>query len=239
MQRRTFVAGTASALTVGLAGCGSLGSGGDDGSDGESGDGTGENASDEVDGEPGEGTDRTGENGAGNETSPPEEPPVDATVANGSFEDGLTGWTVGKDLPEVPGGSGHVDHGVETTDRQASDGDRSVQFYVSGVADDGTIWVEQPVAFSDVDAVELDVYSRQKSFNEMAQVAFFAGEKPEDGLAEADFDRSEQTEDHEGWKTYSYDVADVEGTATLAVGINVVWETEIRRLFDHARTVTE
>ena len=73
----------------------------------------------------------------------------------------------------------------------------------------------------------------------MAQVAFFAGEKAEGGLAEADFDRSEQTEDHEGWKTYSYDVSDVSGTGTLAVGINVVWETEIRRLFDDVRTVTE
>lgn len=164
----------------------------------------------------------------------------DATLGNGSFEDGLAGWSVGTDLPAPPGeSSGIVDHGIQVTTDRAADGESTVQFYVSGVAGDGTIWVEQPLAFDDVDAVELDVYSRQTSSIEISQVAFFAGAKPEDGLVEADFDRDELIDDHEGWKTYRYDVGDVGGTGTLAVGMNVVWEADVRRLFDDVRLVGE
>lgn len=163
----------------------------------------------------------------------------DGALTNGSFEDALDGWTVGKDLPEVPGGSGPVDHGVETTDSLARAGDQSVQFYISGVADDGTIWVQQAVDLSDVAAVEVAAYSQQQSFNQIAKVAFFAGDEPADGLAEADFDTDEHVEDHEGWKDYRYDVSDVDGTATVAVGMSVIWETEVRRLFDDVRLIED
>lgn len=161
-------------------------------------------------------------------------------LENASFEDGVTGWTVGKDLPPEPGeDTGTVDHGVTTVDGNAADGDSAVQFYVSGIADDGTIWVEQTVDLSSIAAVDVAVYSRQESFNDISHVAFFAGEKPDDGLVEADFDREQNVEDHAGWKTYRYSVDDVAGTATLAVGMTVIWETEVRRLFDDVRLVDD
>lgn len=162
---------------------------------------------------------------------------ADAALRNASFEDDLTGWTVGSDLPEVPGGQGDVDHGVETVTREAADGEAAVELYISGVADDGTIWVQQPVDFSGVDAVSVAAFSRQVSFNQIAQVAFFAGEVPEGGLAEADFDRDYHFEEHEGWERLEYDVSDLEGEATLAVGMNVIWETEVRRLLDDVRLI--
>lgn len=211
MQRRTYVAGLGGALAGVLAGCSALGSGGDGGDEGES-----------------DGDDGTGGGGG------------DGGLVNPSFEDDLTGWTVGKDLPVVPGeDEGLVDHGVQTVTRQASEGESAVEFYISGIADDGTIWVEQPVDFTDVATVELDAYSQQESFNEIAKVAFFAGERPADGLAEADFNTDEHVEDHEGWKTYSYDVAAVSGSATLAVGMTVIWETEVYRLFDNVVLTSE
>ena len=233
MQRRTYVAGLASALTAGLAGCSALGSsgdgGGDDGDDGT--DGT-----DNTDGNNSHG-DGGNDSDGGNETDPGGEP-ASPSLVNGSFEDGLEGWTIGTDLPSEPGESDEpVDHGVETVTREASDGESSVECYISGVADDGTIWVEQEVDFGQVSTVEVDAYSRQESFNEIAMLAVFAGEKPEDGLEEEDFDRDENIEDHEGWKTYSYDVSDVSDTATLAVGMTVIWETEVRRLLDDVTVV--
>ncbi|QRV17360.1 hypothetical protein JMJ58_19760 [Haloterrigena salifodinae] len=111
--------------------------------------------------------------------------------------------------------------------------------YIDGTADDGTIWVEQPVNVSRVRTVTVDVYSQQESFNRMSQVAFFAGKKPRSGLEESDFDREKDIEDHSGWKTYSYSVDDLSGTVTLAIGMNVVWETGVRRYFDDIRLVTE
>jgi len=214
MQRRTYVAGIASALTAAVAGCSALGS--DDGGSGS------------EDGDDDENDDGRDRNGGG-----------DGALLNPSFEDDLTGWTVGKDLPTVPGQEeGLVDHGVRSVQRQAVDGESAVEFYISGIADDGTIWVEQSVDLTDVEAVAIDGYSRQASFNQISKVAFFAGEKPDRDLEEADFDRSVQAEGHEGWKTHSYDVTDVSGTVTVAFGISVVWETEVRRLFDNVVLVT-
>jgi hypothetical protein len=215
MKRRTYVTGIGSALTAALAGCAALGSDddGDDGTDGNASHGDG------------------GENGGD-----------DGTLENGSFESGLDGWTVGKDLPPKPGEeTGTVDHDVTTTTDapvDAADGEAMLQFTLSGAADDGTLWVEQGVDFGDVETVALDVYSRQASFNEIGQIAFFAGRKPGEGLAEEHFDREHPTENHEGWKTFRYDVSELSGAGVVAVGLNIVWETEIVRLYDDVRLVS-
>ncbi|WP_248516759.1 hypothetical protein [Salinarchaeum laminariae] len=228
MQRRTYVAGIGSVLAAGVAGCSALGS--DDDDEEPAGNSTDPNSSD---GSSSDGDSSDGNDGDGNGDEPT------AEFVNGSFESGLEGWTVGTDLPTVPGKeSGTVDHGVSIRNGPAADGDAAVQFYISGVADDGTIWVEQQVDFSGVSAVEVAAYSEQTSFNEIAMLAFFAGEKPEGGLTEDAFDREKHVEDHDGWKTYTYDVSEIEGVGTLAVGMNVIWETEVRRLFDDVRLVS-
>jgi len=235
MQRRTYVAGLASALTAGLAGCSALGSGGDGNDD----DGTG---TDDTDGNNSHGDGGNGDDSDGGNQTDPGGVPASPSLVNGSFEDGLEGWTLGEDLPPKPGEeSGTVEHDITTTsdtEVEASDGETVLQFTLSGRADDGTLWVEQTVDFAEVEAVELDVYSHQQSFNEIGQIAFFAGAKPERGLAERDFDRDNPTENHEGWKTFRYDVSEVSVTGTLAIGLNIIWETEIVRLYDDFRLVT-
>jgi len=162
--------------------------------------------------------------------------PLPVTFENPSFENGLDGWTVGTDLPENPGDSTEkVDHGVTTVDRRASDEDSSVEFYLDGSADDGTVWVAQTVDLSDAESVLVDVYNDEESFNILTQVAFYAGEKSSDELVEVDFDRDNDVEGHSGWKTFSYDVGGIDGAATVAVGMNIIWETGVRHVFDNVR----
>lgn len=228
MNRRSYVIGLGSALTAGIAGCSQLSNDGPD---------------DETD--PDDGSDPNGTDDPGNETDPengtgdPDDSPQQPSLCNPSFEDDLSGWTVGKDLPTTPGESDEpVDHSASTTADDASDGDRSLELYIEGVADDGTIWVEQPVDLTDVQTVTVDVYSRMNSANRMSQVAFFAGEKPDGGLSEEDFDREQDIEDHSGWKSYAYSVAELEGDVTVAIGMNIVWETDITRRFDDVRLET-
>ena len=218
MRRRTYLVGCSTALTAGLAGCA--------GSSEEPSPDDSPSGDDPTETDQPDGTD-----------TPHGDPEYPLGLANPSFEDGLTGWRVGKDLPDVPGGGGTVDHGTEVVTERASDGEQAVEFYISGVADDGTIWVEQEVDFSGVETVTLDAYSEMRSANILSEVAFFAGEKPDDGLQERDFDRSEDVQDHEGWKTYEYSVADLSGAGTLAVGMNVIWETDVRSVFDNVELI--
>jgi len=161
---------------------------------------------------------------------------VPEELSNPSFESDLDGWTVGTDLPEEPGDSTEkVDHGVTAVDSRASAGESAVEFYLDGSADDGTVWVAQKVDLSDVESVSVDVYNDEESFNILTQVAFYAGEKPSDELVEVDFDRDNDVEAHSGWKTFSYDVGGIEGAATVAVGMNIVWETDVRHVYDNVR----
>lgn len=180
---------------------------------------------------PGETTEATAqEPTTGDGTAPPT-----ATLENADFESGLAGWTKGFDLPDEPGNPGtKVDASAVSSTERASSGARSVRFTLDGSADDGTVWVQQEADLSGVDTLTVDGYSRQESFNTIAELAVYAGPVPETGLSEVDFDRSQATEDHEGWKTYEYAV-DHDGPGLVAVGINVVWETTVRRYLDSVR----
>jgi hypothetical protein len=170
-------------------------------------------------------------------TEPPTtEPPTDGgDLANGSFESALDGWTIGKDLPEKPGESDEpVDSDVEVVTTQASDGESGLQISIDGSADDGTVWVQQEVDLSEVSTLKVDGYSEQNSFNTVLQVATYAGPVPDGGLVEKDFDRSNSLWDHEGWKTYEYDV-DHDGQGLVAVGLNIIWETGAAGVLDTVR----
>ncbi|MEF8830796.1 MAG: hypothetical protein V5A23_04585 [Halobacteriales archaeon] len=163
--------------------------------------------------------------------SPTATPPP-TSLQNGSFEDGLAGWAVGRDLPDRPGNPGTpVAADVSVDDRMAADGDRSLRLAIDGSADDGTVWVQQPVDLTDHETLAVAGYSEQESFNTIAKVAAYAGPLPDGGLSEADFDTDRATEDHEGWKTYEYEI-DHDGPGVVAVGMSVVWETRVLRHFD-------
>ena len=105
---------------------------------------------------------------------------------------------------------------------------------IDGSADDGTVWVQQPVDLSNVDTLAVPVYSEEASFNTRAQVAAYAGPEPEGGLVEADFDRSNAADGHDDWTTFEYPVRD-DGPGVVAVGTNVVWETRIASVIDDVR----
>ncbi|ACV11702.1 hypothetical protein Huta_1527 [Halorhabdus utahensis DSM 12940] len=227
MKRRTFLATTGSLATLAVAGC----------LDGD------ETADDSTtDPDTGSPTDSPTDTPTDSPTDTPTERPTDTPtdtpsrpLRNASFESGLEGWTVGKDLPEDPNNSGEpVDSDVRTTTELSADGETALAIEIDGSADDGTVWVQQEVDLTDVEALSVAGYSDQESFNEILQVATYAGPIPEDGLAEADFDRSNQLADHEGWKTYEYPV-EHDGEGLIAVGLNIVWETTAVGVLDDVR----
>lgn len=161
-----------------------------------------------------------------------------AELVNGSFENGLRGWTVGRDLPADPS---HPDRKVaseaDVTAHVGSVGNQAMEFFLDGSADDGTIWVAQEIDLEGVETLAVDGYSETKSFNTIAKMAVYAGPVPEDSLTETDFDTERATEDHDGWKTYEYPVSH-DGPGLVAVGISIVWETGVRRQLDDVRLLT-
>ena len=172
-------------------------------------------------------------------TDSTEEPTADQDEPEGptnpSFESDLEGWTIGKDLPADPSNSDQkVDSAVEVVTKQASDGESGLKLFIDGSADDGTVWVQQEVDLSEVSTLKVDGYSEQQSFNTVLQVATYAGPVPEDGLVETDFDREHSLWDHEGWKTYEYEV-DHDGPGLVAVGVNIIWETGAAGILDSVR----
>lgn len=153
---------------------------------------------------------------------------------NGSFENGLAEWVPGSDLPEDPDTGNPVAHTVIESPAHASDGAWSVELFIDGRQDDGTIWVQQQADLGDVDTLAFDVYSPEESFNTITKVAAYAGPNPSKPLTERDFDTDRPVEDHAGWSTEEYPV-EHESTGVVAVGISVVWETEVTRYLDNVR----
>ncbi|MFW5919853.1 MAG: hypothetical protein ACOCSF_06645, partial [Halanaeroarchaeum sp.] len=159
----------------------------------------------------------------GGPVEPPGGSPESGQLENGSFEDGFRGWTVGQDLPRDPNDPGEfVDASATVSAEKASNGSRSAEFFIDGVADEGTIWVQQLVDFTGVDAVAVDFFSRGVSGNVITRAAVYWGPVPEpSGLTERHFDTSRPVEDHSGWETYEYPIS-YDGRGLVAAGISVV-----------------
>ena len=162
-------------------------------------------------------------------TAPP------AELSNPSFEAGYRGWLVGRDLPTDPNTGRPVASGTRIVSDPAVAGQRSLAVSIDGLQDDGTVWVQQAVDLSGADALSVAVHSPEESFNTLTKVAAYAGPRPARGrLREADFDTSAPVEDHAGWRVYEYDVT-ASGPGVVAVGISVVWETQVTRYLDDVR----
>ena len=159
-------------------------------------------------------------------------PPERGSLTNPSFERGLIGWKPDRDLPTDPNTGDPVRTSVSITEQVSSEGDRALSLFLDGQQDDGTLWVQQRVNLSEADRVSVDVYSEQESFNTITKVAVYAGTDPGRPLVEGDFDTSREVEDHAGWQTYTYPVEPVV-TGLVAVGVSVVWETEVTRFLDN------
>lgn len=161
-------------------------------------------------------------------------PPGPDGLVNPSFENGLAGWRIDADLPDDPNTDSPVRARANRTTDPVSDGEWALSLFLDGSQDDGTIWVQQPVDLSTAMTLSVDVFSEQESFNTVTNLAVYAGPDPGRDLREQDFDTTRPTEDHEGWKTQSYAVGQAE-EGLVAVGISVVWETEVTRVLDNLR----
>ncbi|MUV90610.1 hypothetical protein GJ629_12465 [Halapricum sp. CBA1109] len=237
MERRRFLFGTAAASTALLAGCSSS-DGSTPGETTDESDDPETTAPEETTTSPDDGTTTEPDDGTPDDTPTPDpEPPETPTeIRNGSFEDDLSAWTVGRDLPSQPGDSEEpVDSSIGTTSGRASDGSSALRIGIDGSADDGTVWVKQTVDPEAVSTLRVDGYSEMESFNTILKLATYVGPEPEDGLTEADFDTTEKLADHEGWKTYEYDIDAGDGPVVVAVGLTIVWETGATGVLDNVR----
>ena len=222
MRRRTALALIGTTVATSLAGCPGLGNT----------DGTDTPTETQTDGTP---------TPTEPEPTPTATPAVPTDVVNESFEDGWTGWTVGRDLPADP--NYETDRPVASeaaiSTRAATDGITACRLFIDGSQDDGTVWVQQPVDLTGFSHLALD-YRVSDSFNEIRQPAVYAGPQPENGLVETDFDTSKSLEGHAapGWQTFTYDV-DHDGPGLLAVGFSIVWETGADAFLDNVRLLAD
>lgn len=155
-----------------------------------------------------------------------------AALTNPGFEEGYRGWVVGRHLPTDPNTGLPVASSATVTEDPVASGTRALRLSIDGRQDDGTIWAQQAADLSTVGTLSLAVHSPEESFNTITKVAAYAGPHPERGwLREEEFDTERAVEDHAGWKRFEYPVG-FDGVGIVAVGISVVWETEVSRVVD-------
>jgi hypothetical protein len=157
------------------------------------------------------------------------------------FENGLTHWTTGSDVPN--NGSGQpVNWNITTSTNQSVSGSHSVLFTIDGLQDDGTTWIQHKLNLQantqKTVNVTFQLWSPSESFNTIAVVVGYAGAKMPQ--SEGDFQVLGAANQVEGWKNYSFtaDVtADEAGVAYVALGISVRWETNMNYFVDEVNVV--
>ncbi len=162
-----------------------------------------------------------------------------------SFEEDFGGWIEDSDVPVDPNNPGHlVAWNISRVPSLSHSGQYSLEFYIDGRQDDGTIWIEKKIPVKSSSQIHVRVsfefYSEQESFNVIAGVCAYAGvSNPE---TEANFTVIGNANEVAGWKRYTY-------TTTLntipnkeiwvGVGLTVRWETEMTYNLDDAKvTIT-
>jgi len=164
-----------------------------------------------------------------------ESAPASAWTVTESFERDMGGWVADSDVPGVPW------HITRSTLR-AFQGVWSLEYYLNGTRDDGTIWVERsiPANPKTIAQVHIDfwLYSKQRSqVNGWAVVAYAGVANPE---READFTIVGYTDLGTGWFNYHLDTTvptGVSSTIWVAFGYSVRWEVNRTDYFDYV-TVT-
>ena len=122
-------------------------------------------------------------------------------------------------------------------------GQCSVELYVDGRQDDGTVWIEKKISVKNDSQTQVKVsfefYSEQESFNVIASVCAYTGiSNPE---VEADFTILGQANEVAGWKHYIHETTLKTGSSEevwVAVGITVRWETEMTYNIDDVKVTT-
>lgn len=169
------------------------------------------------------------------------------------FQNGTEGWIVDADVPADPNADGQVAWNITPTDRVAHRGDRSLMFALDGSQDDGTIWITRSFQTEFDTRYRVNVsayaYSRSESFNTLAHLVMFAGERapvreetfPAPGTVVTSGPRGglrQPLDAQEGWKRYSFTWTTPpleRGEFHVAVGISAVWETGLAYPVDTVR----
>ncbi len=149
------------------------------------------------------------------------------------FEEDFGEWKGDADVPPDPNNpDSPVDWNVSRVTSPVKFGQYSVELYIDGRQDDGTVWIERELSVKKNSQIQVkvsfDFYSESESFNVIAGVIGFAGtSNPE---VEADFTVLGQTNEVSGWKRYTHTATlktGSSGEVWVAVGISVLWETEM------------
>jgi hypothetical protein len=157
------------------------------------------------------------------------------------FEDDFGGWEGDADVPPDPNNPGSlVDWNVSRVTSPVNFGQYSVELYIDGRQDDGTVWIERELSVKKNSQIQVkvsfDFYSESESFNVIAGVVGFAGtSNPE---VEADFTVLGQANEVSGWKRYTHTATlktGSSGEVWVAVGISVLWETEMSYNLDDVK----
>lgn len=154
-------------------------------------------------------------------------------VYSEGFEQDFGGWIKDADVPLDPNNPGqHIAWNVSRATSRAHSGRYSVEMYIDGRQDDGTVWIEKKILVKNNSRIQVTIcfefYSKEKSFNVIAGVCAYAGIlNPE---AEANFTVVGNANEVAGWKRYTYTTALYTVSneeAWVAVGITALWETEM------------
>lgn len=97
-----------------------------------------------------------------------------------SFEQDFGGWIEDADVPpDLNNPGSKVEWNVSRTSSPAKSGQHSVELYIDGRKDDGTVWIEKMLSTERNAQVQVnvsfDLYSESESFNVIAAVVSFAG----------------------------------------------------------------
>ena len=162
-------------------------------------------------------------------------------IYNEGFEEDFGGWIGDADVPPDPNNPGSlVDWNVSRVTSPVKSEQYSVEFYIDGRQDDGTVWIERKLSVKTNSKIQVtvsfDFYSESESFNVIASVVGFAGSSnPE---VEADFTVLGQANEVSGWKRYTHTATlntGSSGEVWVAVGISVRWETEMTYNLDDVK----
>lgn len=149
------------------------------------------------------------------------------------FERDFGGWTADAHVPLDPNNPGHpVSWDAVRVSSLAYSGQYSVELYMDGRQDDGTVWIEKRLRVRNNSQVHVEVsfqfYSEQESFNVIAGVCAFVGNS--DPEVEADFTVLGPANQIAGWQRYTHTTTLHSGSAGevwVALGITVRWEAEM------------
>ena len=162
-------------------------------------------------------------------------------VYSESFEGNFGGWMENADVPPDPNNPGYpVAWNVSRVTSLAHSGQYSVELYIDGRQDDGTVWIEKKISVKNNSQIQVKVsfefYSEQESFNVIAGVCAYAGiSNPK---VEEDFTILGPANEVAGWKRYTYTTTLYTGSSDevwVAVGITVRWETEMNYNLDDVK----